>query len=124
MNVTACLLVVLVLVPVATHPASIADAQAPAHERRHGARDRGNVAPSRDTTSVIGAGYVGQDRLPTHRRIHVPPVKLEKPAPAGAKSTASVDGTQIRATTHADINGTKIRPPTPSLNGTSIGARR
>jgi len=124
MNVTACLLVLLVLVPVATNPASAADARAPAHERPHGARDRGTVAAPRDITSVTGAGYVGQDGLPTPRRVHRPPVNLGKPASPGAKGSASVNGTDIRAATHAHINGTTIRPPTPSLNGTSIGARR
>jgi len=124
MNVIAFLLVVLVLVPVPTYPASGADARARAHERRHGARDRGDVAPSHDIRSVTDAGHIGQDRPPTYRRIQGPPVKLEQPTPAGAKGAASVDGTAIRATTHADINGTKIRPPAPTVNGTSIGARR
>jgi len=124
MNVTACLLVLLVLVPVATNPASAADARASAHERRPGARYQSTVAPPRDTTSVIGAGHVGQTGLPTPRRVHRPPVDLEKPAPAGAQGSASLNGTAIRVTTHAGIDGTKIRPPTSSLNGASIGARR
>jgi len=99
MNVRACLLIALVLVPVATHPASAAGARAPAADRRHGARDRGNV-------------------------INGPAVKLERPAPASGGGTASVNGTGMRAATHANINGTRIRSLTPSLNGTSIGARR
>jgi hypothetical protein len=89
MNVRACLLVSLLLVPVATPPASAADARAPAH-----------------------------------RRVVVPPVKLENPAPAGAKGSASLNGTAIRVTSPAGINGTQVRPRTPSLNGASIGARR
>jgi len=124
MNITFRLLAVLVLVSLATPGAFAADARARAHQGTHGAQDRGAAAPIRSAPRVTGAEYVGQRPPPTDRRVPGSPATPERPAPTGARGTARVDGTAIRATTHADINGTRIRPDTPSVSGISMGARR
>ncbi len=113
MKVAACVLVVLVLGPLAAHAA---DARPPKHERRHGASDTAKGP-------ATGAGHLRQGPPLTHGALPGSPVRLENPVRGGGKGAARVNGTDIRASS-GDLNGTKIWARPSSLNGTAIGARR